>query len=76
MGVNTLYNKFFGDASAGFSTVIILQLFTSSIIMFSLGIIGFYISKIYEEIKQRPRYIIKQVVKKNDHSVGGRLWKK
>ena len=76
MGVNTLYNKFWGDASAGFSTVIILQLFTSSIIMFSLGVIGFYISKIYEEIKQRPRYIIKQVVKKNDHSGGGHIWKK
>ena len=76
MGINTLYNKFWGDASAGFSTVIILQLFTSSIIMFSLGIIGYYISKIYEEIKQRPRYIIKQIVKKDDRSVGGRIWKK
>ena len=71
MGINTLYNKFFGDASAGFSTVIILQLFTSS-----LGIIGFYISKIYEEIKQRPRYIIKKVVRKNDAYSGGDLWKK
>ena len=76
MGINTLYNKFWGDASAGFSTVIILQLFTSSIIMFSLGIIGYYISKIYEEIKQRPRYIIKQIVKKDDRNVGGRIWKK
>ena len=66
MGVNTLYNKFWGNAGAGFSTVIILQLFTSSIIMFSLGIIGYYLSKIYEEIKQRPRYIIRDVVRKND----------
>ena len=76
MGVNTLYNKFWGDASAGFSTVIILQLFTSSIIMFSLGIIGFYISKIYEEIKQRPRYIIKQIVRKDSYNGGGHVWKK
>lgn len=64
LGVNTLYNKIWGDASAGFSTVIILQLLTSSIIMFSLGIIGYYISKIYEEIKQRPRYIIRDIVRK------------
>lgn len=76
MGVNTLYNKFFGDASAGFSTVIILQLFTSSIIMFSLGIIGFYIAKIYEEIKRRPRYIIKQIVRKDQFNGGGQVWKK
>lgn len=76
MGFNTLYNKFFGDASAGFSTVIILQLFTSSIIMFSLGIIGFYIAKIYEEIKQRPRYIIKEIVRKDTFNGGGHVWKK
>lgn len=66
LGVNTLYNKFWGGADAGFSTVIILQLLTSSIIMFSLGVIGYYISKIYEEIKQRPRYIIRDIVTKSN----------
>ena len=44
--------------------------------MFSLGIIGFYISKIYEEIKQRPRYIIKDLVRKQDPYSGGDIWKK
>ncbi|MBR1864459.1 MAG: glycosyltransferase family 2 protein [Ruminococcus sp.] len=63
MGVDTLYNKFFGGSEAGFPTVIILQLLTSSIIMFSLGIIGYYVSKIYDEIKQRPRYIIKDIIR-------------
>ena len=29
-----------------------------SIIMISLGIIGYYIAKIYEEVKGRPRYLI------------------
>lgn len=66
LGVNTIYNKFWGGADAGFSTVIILQLLTTSVIMFSLGIIGYYISKIYEEIKQRPRYIIRDIVRKDD----------
>ena len=42
------------------------ELLTSSIIMFSLGIIGFYLSKIYEEIKQRPRYIIRDIIRKDD----------
>ncbi|MDE6148612.1 MAG: glycosyltransferase family 2 protein [Ruminococcus sp.] len=65
LGINTLYNKIWGNSAAGFSTVIILQLLTTSIIMFSLGIIGFYLSKIYEEIKNRPRYIISEIVTKN-----------
>ncbi|SDA14521.1 Glycosyl transferase family 2 [Ruminococcus sp. YE71] len=59
-GINTLYNKLTGNSEAGFPTVILLQLITSAIIMFSLGIIGYYLSKIYEEIKQRPRYIISE----------------
>ena len=35
-----------------------LLLFIGSLIMLSLGIIGYYIAKIYEEIKDRPRYIV------------------
>lgn len=70
LGINTLYNKIWGNSAAGFSTVIILQLLTTSIIMFSLGVIGFYVSKIYEEIKQRPRYIIRDIVKKETPKQG------
>ena len=62
LGVHTLVNKILGNSAAGFSTVIILQLLTSSIIMFSLGIIGYYLAKIYEEIKKRPRFIIRSVM--------------
>lgn len=50
--------KICGQALEGFTTVILIQLFSSSIVMISLGIIGYYIAKIYEEIKGRPRYII------------------
>ena len=66
MGISTIVQKILGESDAGFPTVIVLQLLTSSIIMFSLGIIGFYISKIYEEIKNRPRYIIRDIVRKDD----------
>ena len=51
-----------GTAQEGFTTVIMLQCFTGSFIMFGLGIIGFYISKIYDEVKGRPRYIIDKTV--------------
>ncbi|OLR62142.1 glycosyl transferase [Anaerostipes sp. 992a] len=58
LGGIALVQKFQGVALEGFTTVIIIQLFTGSMIMISLGIIGYYIAKIYEEIKGRPRYII------------------
>lgn len=61
MGVMALVQKFMGHALEGFTTVIILVLLTSSLIMTSLGIIGYYIAKIYEEIKGRPKFIVSEI---------------
>lgn len=38
--------------------MILLQLLIGSILMICLGIIGYYLAKIYEELKDRPRYIV------------------
>lgn len=59
LGGIALYQKATGTALEGFTTVIIINLFTGSIIMLSLGIIGYYISKIYDEIQGRPKYIVR-----------------
>lgn len=58
LSIHSLWQKFTGHALEGFTTVILLQLFIGSILMICLGIIGYYIAKIYEEIKDRPRYIV------------------
>ena len=58
LGIQSLYKYFSGTALEGFTTVILLQLIIGSVLMISLGIIGHYISRIYDEIKARPRYII------------------
>ena len=58
LGIHSLWQKFTGHALEGFTTVILLQLIIGSILMICLGIIGYYIAKIYEEIKDRPRYIV------------------
>lgn len=58
LGVIALVQKFMGLALGGFTTVIILLLFLGSLVMISLGIIGYYIGNIYEELQDRPRYIV------------------
>ena len=60
-GVVALVQKIMGTALGGFTTVILLLLFASSLIMISLGIIGYYVARIYEELKGRPRYIISEI---------------
>jgi glycosyltransferase involved in cell wall biosynthesis len=47
-----------GTTVSGFTTTIFVLLIIGSFIMISLGIIGEYIAKIYDEIKARPAYLI------------------
>lgn len=68
-GLISIVQKIMGVALGGFTTVILLQLFTGSIIMMSLGVIGYYIAKIYEEVKDRPRFIISESCGKGEHDV-------
>lgn len=58
VSLQTLIRWIGGNAVEGFTTVILLVLFLCGSILIGLGIIGRYIAAIYEEIKQRPRYIV------------------
>ena len=51
-----------GSALPGFTTVILLQLMIGGFLMVSLGIIGTYIARIYDEVKGRPRYVVREML--------------
>lgn len=46
----------------GFATIIIAILFFSAIQLLTLSIIGEYIGRIFEEVKSRPKYIIRGII--------------
>ncbi|MBO4808953.1 MAG: glycosyltransferase family 2 protein [Lachnospiraceae bacterium] len=60
LGIQTLVKYFMGHAMEGFTTVILLILIVGGFLMLSLGIVGHYLARIYEEVKGRPKFIIKQ----------------
>jgi glycosyltransferase involved in cell wall biosynthesis len=62
LGAETLYLKLTGRAVSGFATVILLELLIGSLLMISLGIIGEYLARIYEEVKGRPRYLVAESI--------------
>jgi dolichol-phosphate mannosyltransferase len=58
--VFVLYAKLFTDkAILGWTSTIISILFVGGMILLTLGVIGEYISRIYEEVKNRPLYVIR-----------------
>lgn len=72
LAVQTLVKYFMGTAVEGFTTVILLILIVGGFIMLSLGIIGHYLARIYEEVKGRPKYIIKQVTENINGNISER----
>ena len=75
LAVQTLVRYLMGNSVEGFTTVILLILIIGGFIMLSLGVIGHYIARIYEEVKGRPKYIISDVTENvMGEAVGG--WKK
>ncbi|CAN5630018.1 glycosyltransferase family 2 protein [soil metagenome] len=62
MGVFYLVSffTFHKAAGSGFTTIIISVLFLGGVQLICTGILGEYIGRIYEEIKQRPLYVVQE----------------
>ncbi|SDQ35510.1 dolichol-phosphate mannosyltransferase [Chryseobacterium soldanellicola] len=59
----TMYRYFSNEIEvAGYTTIIIMLLFFNSILLISLGIIGEYIYRIYNEVRNRPHTIIEKTI--------------
>jgi glycosyltransferase involved in cell wall biosynthesis len=61
IGIQAVRLWYEGRALPGFTTVILLELIIGGFLMMSLGIIGTYIARIYDEVKGRPRYVVRDV---------------
>jgi glycosyltransferase involved in cell wall biosynthesis len=72
VGADAVIAWFQGRAVSGFATTIITLLVVGSFIMISLGIIGEYLAKIYDEIKARPSYLVESAVGFEDDEILGK----
>jgi glycosyltransferase involved in cell wall biosynthesis len=63
IGLWAISARLFTDkAVLGWASTIISILFVGGMILFTLGVIGEYISRIYEEVKNRPLYVVQETV--------------
>lgn len=62
-GLYVVYEKLFTNlAILGWASTIVSILFVGGMILMTLGVIGEYISRIYEEVKKRPLYVIRDKI--------------
>ena len=62
LGVEAIFSRLAGDAISGFATLEITLLFSGSLIMIGLGVIGQYMARMFDEIKGRPVCLISRFI--------------
>jgi glycosyltransferase involved in cell wall biosynthesis len=62
LGIEAIFSKLAGHSISGFATLEITLLFSGSLIMIGLGVIGQYMARIFDEIKGRPVCLISRFI--------------
>jgi dolichol-phosphate mannosyltransferase len=65
LGLGQILSRIFFPwmAPKGLTTIIIIVLFFGSVNLFAIALLGEYIAKIFEEVKQRPLFIRKNLIR-------------
>lgn len=63
VAVYVLCSYFSGDTISGWSSIMLSVWFLGSLILMAIGVVGEYIGKIFTEVKARPRFNIREVIK-------------
>lgn len=58
LGTEALVSRIRGESITGFATLEITILFSGSMIMIGLGIVGQYLARVYDELKRRPAFLM------------------
>lgn len=65
----TVARLVFHNAPEGITTVLIVVMFIGAVQLLGISVLGQYIAKIFEEVKQRPQYIVKSIIRNSKNSL-------
>ncbi|MCB0410421.1 MAG: glycosyltransferase family 2 protein [Flavobacteriales bacterium] len=62
LGLRFIYRKLMFDVPLGYTSIIVAIMFSTSLILFCLGVIGNYLYKLYQLQQNKPPYSIKKII--------------
>jgi len=65
LAVYFVYGYFAHGSAEGWTSVVVLILICTGVLLFSMGVIGLYIGKIFDQAKERPLYVIDAVIERS-----------
>lgn len=64
--IYTVQKLVWGLSPPGFPTTIVAIFFLAGIQLITIGVIGEYVGRTFEEVKRRPMYVVRQVIRKTE----------
>lgn len=74
-GIYVVIEKLLAQPVSGWASLMISVWFIGGLLLMSIGLIGEYVGKIYEEVKHRPRYIVEEILSHEQQSHSENLTK-
>lgn len=62
LAIIAVWNYLFGSVAPGWTSIIVLILVVGGVILLSLGVVGLYVGQVFDQVKQRPLFILSREV--------------
>jgi hypothetical protein len=66
LAVADVYSYFTSKQPSGYTSLAVLQLLLAGFLIVSLGVVGLYVGRIFEQVKGRPQFIIDEEVSSDE----------
>ena len=68
LGLYAVYSRYVEDTPPGYTSIVVLLVLLSGFIIISLGVVGLYVGRIFDQVKGRPLFVVDEQIDGDRHS--------
>ena len=62
LGAYAIYSRYVEDTPPGYTSIVVLLVLLSGFIIISLGVVGLYVGRIFDQVKGRPLFVVDEQI--------------
>ena len=62
LGLYAIYSRYVEDTPPGYTSIVVLLVLLSGFIIISLGVVGLYVGRIFDQVKGRPLFVVDEQI--------------
>jgi dolichol-phosphate mannosyltransferase len=62
LGAYAVFSRYVEDTPPGYTSIVVLLVLLSGFILISLGVVGLYVGRIFDQVKGRPLFVVDEAI--------------